>query len=37
MDFLVVHYPHDAISRFEEVSYLIKTGDEDKLRQFMKT
>ena len=37
MDFLVVNYPHDALSRFEEVSYLIKEGDESKIRQFLKT
>lgn len=37
MDFLVVHYPQDAILKFEEVSYLIKTGDEAKLKQFLKT
>jgi len=33
----VVHYPQDAILKFEEVSYLIKQGDEAKLRQFLKT
>jgi hypothetical protein len=32
MDFLVVNYPQDAISKFEEVSYLIKQGDEAKIR-----
>lgn len=32
MDFLVVNYPNDAISKFEEVSYLIKHGDESKIR-----
>jgi hypothetical protein len=37
MDFLVINYPHDAILKFEEVSYLIKLGDETKLRQFLKT
>jgi len=37
MDFLVVNYPTDAIKRFEEVSYLIKKGDETKLKQFLKT
>jgi len=37
MDFLVVNYPTDALSKFEEVSYLIKQGDEAKLRQFLKT
>lgn len=37
MDFVVVNYPSDAISKFEEVSYLIKQGDEAKLKQFLKT
>jgi hypothetical protein len=37
MDFLVVNYPCDALSKFEEVSYLIKEGDEAKIRQFLKT
>jgi len=37
MDFLVINYPNDAILRFEEVSYLIKGGDEVKLKQFLKT
>jgi len=32
MDFLVIHYPRDAITKFEEVSYLIKNGDEAKIR-----
>ena len=32
MDFLVVNYPNDAITKFEEVSYLIKQGDEAKIR-----
>jgi hypothetical protein len=37
MDFLVINYPHDAILKFEEVSYLIKLGDEAKLKQFLST
>lgn len=37
MDFLVVHYPHDAITKFEEVSYLIKQGDEAAIQRFLKT
>lgn len=37
MDFLVINYPHDAILKFEEVSYLIKQGDEAKLKQFLST
>ena len=37
MDFLVVNYPHDAITKFEEVSYLIKKGDKTKIQQFLKT
>lgn len=37
MDFLVVNYPGDAIKKFEEVSYLIKLGDETKLKLFLKT
>jgi hypothetical protein len=37
MDFLVVNYPGDAINKFEEVSYLIKLGDEVKLKLFLKT
>jgi len=32
MDFLVVNYPNDAINKFEEVSYLIKSADEAKIR-----
>ena len=32
MDFLVVNYPQDALCKFEEVSYLIKEGDDAKLR-----
>jgi len=37
MDFLVVNYPNDALSKFEEVSYLIKQGDEAKLKHYLKT
>ncbi len=37
MDFLVINYPHEAILKFEEVSYLIKLGDEAKLKQFLST
>ncbi len=37
MDFLVINYPNDAILKFEEVSYLIKLGDEAKLKQFLCT
>lgn len=37
MDFLVTHYPAEAILKFEEVSYLIKNGDEALLKRFLKT
>lgn len=32
---LVMHYPDDAMDKFEEVSYLLKDSDKDKLRQFL--
>lgn len=37
MDFLVVNYPDDALIKFEEVSYLIKHGDHDKLHKFLRS
>jgi hypothetical protein len=37
MDFLVVNYPNDALIKFEEVSYLIKHGDHNKLHQFLRS
>jgi hypothetical protein len=37
MDFLVIHYPDEALEKFEEVSYLIKKGDNAKLEQFLCT
>lgn len=37
MDFLVTNYPTEAITKFEEVSYLIKKGDEALLKQFLRT
>jgi len=37
MDFLVVNYPNDALIKFEEVSYLIKHGDHNKLYQFLRS
>lgn len=37
MDFLVLNYPHQALLKFEEVSYLIKAGDVDKLQAFLTT
>ena len=35
VDFLVRNYPRDAIEKFEEVSYLIKQGDKQKLEAFL--
>ena len=35
VDFLVRNYPKDAIEKFEEVSYLIKHGDKQKLETFL--
>lgn len=37
VDFLVRNYPNQAIEKFEEVSYLIKHGDKEKLKQFLLT
>ena len=37
MDFLVTNYPTEAINKFEEVSYLIKNGDETLLKKFLRT
>ena len=37
MDFLVVNYPNEALPKFEEVSYLIKLNDMDKLNSFLST
>lgn len=37
MDFIILHYPQEAIEKVEEVSYLVKKGDLDKLAQFLRT
>lgn len=37
MDFLVQNYPREALEKFEEVSYLLKQGDNQKLKQFLLT
>ena len=36
MNMLVVHYPNDALNKLEEVSYLIKCGDDERLQEFLR-
>ena len=35
MDFLTVNYPDQALLKFEEVSYLIKQNDVEKVKAFL--
>lgn len=37
LDFIVVNYPNEALLKFEEVSYLLKSGDTKKLHKFLST
>ena len=37
MDFLVLNYPSESLKKFEEASYLLKEGDEQKLKKFLLT
>ena len=37
LDFLVVNYPTEALRKFEEVSYLVKLNDHNKLHKFLST
>ena len=36
MSHIVQHCPNDALNKIEEVSYLVKLGDEEKLDCFLK-
>lgn len=35
-NFLILHYPGQALDKFEEASYLIKHGKDKDISQFMK-
>jgi len=37
IDQLVMHYPDQALLKFEEVSYLLKNRDTIKIEEFIKT
>jgi len=37
LDFVVVNYPADALRKFEEVSYLVKLNDSNRLHKFLST
>jgi len=36
MSFITVHYPSQALEKFEEISSLIKLGDKTKILDFLK-
>jgi len=36
LNYLVVHYPNDALNKFEEVSYLYKHHDRIAVQEFIK-
>jgi intein/homing endonuclease len=36
MDHIVYHCPGEALNKLEEISYLLKQGDEAKVAQFLK-
>ena len=36
LNYLIVHYPEDALNKFEEVSYLYKHHDEIQVEEFLR-
>ena len=36
MNHIVIHCPNDALNKLEEISYLIKNGDEFAIEDFLK-